>query len=166
MAIKEILQLGNPKLYQISNIISQKESSEIPAIINDLHDTMMNFKKHYGCGRAIAAPQIGIFKRLIYMNINNVPKVYINPEIVFKSKETFELWDDCMSFPTLLVKVIRHKKIKVKYYDQSLNTQEEEFEGDLAELFQHEYDHLDGILATMRAIDNKSLTYKTEFNKR
>ena len=165
MAIKEILKLGDPKLYQISEPVPKNELPEIATITEDLHDTMINFKKYYGCGRAIAAPQIGVFKRLIYMNINDKPLIYINPEIIFKSKDTFELWDDCMSFPALLVKVRRHRKIKVQFFDQNFNIKTKNFEDDLAELFQHEYDHLDGILATMRAIDNKSLLYKEQLLK-
>ena len=163
MTIKPILQLGNPNLYKISEKIHKSELSDISVVVQDLHDTMMEFKKNYGCGRAIAAPQINIFKRLIYMNIDNRSIVFINPEITYKSDKLYELWDDCMSFPNLMVKVRRHKNIKVKYFDLNWQEHEVEFEGDLSELFQHEYDHLDGILAVMKAIDKKSLSFKPEY---
>jgi len=110
-------------------------------------------------GRAIAAPQLGNMKRLIYMNIDE-PVVFINPEIIAKSEETFVLWDDCMCFPNLLVKVRRHQRITIRYRDEQWNLKEWEMESDLSELLQHEYDHLEGILCTMRAIDRKSFKWR------
>ena len=121
----------------------------------------MYFRAKHKRGRAIAAPQIGVMKRLMYMNIDK-PVVFINPVFSWKSKEMIELWDDCMSFPDLLVKVVRHETCRIKFRD--LNWQEHEWDltGDLSELLQHEYDHLDGILAVMRAIDGKSLALYSE----
>jgi peptide deformylase len=72
----------------------------------------------------------------------------------------FELWDDCMSFPNLLVKVKRHKSLTINYLDENWQTQEWQMTDDLSELLQHEYDHLDGILCTMRAIDEKSFKWR------
>ena len=84
----------------------------------------------------------------------------INPEFSFLSDEMFEVWDDCMSFPNLLVRVKRHKKANIKYLNENWEPQEMELEGDLSELLQHEYDHLNGILCTMRAIDEKSFKWR------
>ena len=70
--------------------------------------------------------------------------------------ETYELLDDCMSFPGLLVRVRRHRRAVLRYTDTDGAARELRLEGDLSELLQHEYDHLDGILATMRAVDGKS----------
>ena len=89
------------------------------------------------------------------MNIDK-PLELINPVISWFSEEMFELWDDCMSFPNLLVKVMRHKKITIEFYDLNWEKHTWHLENDMAELLQHEYDHLDGILATQRAINNKS----------
>jgi len=72
----------------------------------------------------------------------------------------FELWDDCMSLPNLLVKVKRHKKVTIKYLDENWEPQKWEMENDLSVLIQHEYDHLEGILCTMRAIDSKSFKWR------
>jgi len=66
--IKEILLLGNQKLYQTSSQYQKHELEEIRQTAVDLHDTLMEFRRVYGKGRAIAAPQIGVFKRLIYLN--------------------------------------------------------------------------------------------------
>lgn len=153
--LKDLLLLGNPKLYDVSEPVLKKELPKVKEWAIDLHNVMQEIREKYNFGRAIAAPQLGIMKRLIYMNINE-PKIIINPEIIYKSDEMFELWDDCMSFPDLFVKVKRHKKITLKYIDDHWEEHIVEYNNDLSELIQHEYDHLDGILCTMRAIDNKS----------
>jgi peptide deformylase len=67
-----------------------------------------------------------------------------------------ELWDDCMSFPGLLVRVKRHRRCVMDFLDENWQAQQWILEDDLSELIQHEYDHLDGILATQRAIDDRS----------
>jgi len=156
---KEILKLGNPKLYEMSSPVEKTELSQLTPLIQDLHDTLIAFRNQYHAGRAIAAPQIGIQKRILYMYINQ-PTVFINPVLSFIGDEEMEVMDDCMSFPNLLVKVRRHKKIRILYRDMEWKEQEMLLEGDLSELLQHEYDHLDGILATMRAIDKYSFYMK------
>ncbi|MDF2532910.1 MAG: N-formylmethionyl-tRNA deformylase [Clostridia bacterium] len=161
MAVQEILQLGNQKLYEVSEEVTFEELNDMKQVVQDLHDTMMDFRKTYGVGRAIAAPQIGVRKRVLYMNIDK-PVAFINPELVDKSEEMMELWDDCMCFPNLLVWVKRHKSLTIKYRDLNWEQQEMKLSGDLAELLQHEYDHLDGILAVMRAVDGKSFAFRSE----
>jgi peptide deformylase len=103
--------------------------------------------------------QLGIMKRLVYMNIDR-PVVFINPEIVTKSDKTFNIWDDCMSFPNLLVNVERHETITVNYLDENWQPQSWIMTDDLSELLQHEIDHLDGVLCTMRAIDKQSFKWR------
>lgn len=164
MTIKKILKLGNPVLYKYSTDADNKDHQLIKQTFEDLKDTMSDFRKKYNCGRAIAAPQIGVSKRLIYMNLEGKETFFINPEIIDKSDEKYVLWDDCMSFPDLLVKVERHKSISVRYFNLEWKEQIIYFDNDLSELFQHEFDHLDGVLATMRAIDNKSIIYKSEYD--
>lgn len=159
--VREILLLGDPKLYQISSVIEKEEIGTIKEVVGDLHDTLMDFRKKYGAGRAIAAPQIGVFKRLIYMCIDQ-PVVFINPVLHFEDDELMEVLDDCMSFPGLLVKVMRYKRCTIQYKDMDFNDNKLELEGDLSELLQHEYDHLNGILATMRAVDDKALYLKNK----
>jgi peptide deformylase len=156
---RDILLLGNPKLYEVSTPVDESELSQLAPVIQDLHDTLMAYRKRHHAGRAIAAPQIGIQKRLLYMYIDQ-PTVFINPELFFIGEEKMEVLDDCMSFPNLLVKVKRHQKISIHYRDLHWQAQTMTLEGDLSELLQHEYDHLDGILATMRAIDNQSFYVK------
>lgn len=154
--VREILKLGDPRLYEVSESITLSDMPSVKDWVADLHDTLMDYRKTYGAGRAVAAPQIGIQKRLLYMYLDK-PYVLINPVMEFPDDEVYELLDDCMSFPGLIVRVRRHCRAKIRYLDLDLQQKEMELEGDLSELLQHEYDHLDGILATMRAVDNKSL---------
>lgn len=164
MAVKPILQLGNPLLYQVSKPVLESQIQSLEPVIQDLHDTMMDFRQTYGVGRAIAAPQIGVFKRLIYMHIDK-PVVFINPEFTALSEDMMEIWDDCMSFPDLMVKVLRHEQISISFLNEFGESKNLTLVGDLSELLQHEMDHLDGILATMRAVDDHSFALKSEMVK-
>jgi len=155
---REILLLGNPQLYEVSSEITQEDFSKLDQWINDLNHTLLAYRKKYGAGRAIALPQIGVKKRMLYM-LTEKEFVMINPVLTFPDDEMYEVIDDCMSFPGLCVKVKRHKRANITYFDRNMNRQEMELFDDYSELLQHEYDHLDGILATMRAIDNKSFLF-------
>jgi peptide deformylase len=155
MAVREILLLGNPLLYQSALPVAPEDLDGLHATIADLHDTLMAFRSRYGKGRAMAAPQVGVPRRLVYMCIDR-PMVFLNPVLEGLSEEMFEVWDDCMSFPDLLVRVRRHARCTLRYRDLSWESQTLVLEGSLSELLQHECDHLDGILATQRAIDARS----------
>jgi len=165
MAVQPIVLLGDPRLYQVCEPVHQEEVSNLQSVIQDLHDTLLDFRKRYGAGRAIAAPQIGVMKRIIYMNIvrddQEVSIAFLNPELEALSEERFAMWDDCMSFPHLMVHLYRHKSCKIKYRDMEWNQQIMDLEDDLSELLQHECDHLDGVLAISRAIDDRAFRYRT-----
>jgi peptide deformylase len=161
MAVRKILLLGNPKLYEKSVPAKQEDLKVIEEVVRDLHDTLLDFKKRYGAGRAIAAPQIGFMKRLIYMFIDK-PVPFVNPSLAEESEEMMEVWDDCMCFPDLLVKVKRHRSCTIRYKDLQWKDQSMKLTGDLSELLQHEYDHLEGILAVSRAIDGRSFCLRSE----
>lgn len=153
--VKEILRLGDPGLYAVCAPVTRADEANIKLWVCDMHDTLMDYRNTYGAGRAIAAPQIGVAKRLIYM-YTDAPHVFVNPALTFPDGEEYELLDDCMSFPGLIVRVKRRKRADISFLDAAFRPQKLHLEGDLAELLQHEYDHLDGILATMRAVDNRS----------
>jgi len=163
MPVRDILLLGNPKLYETCAPVEPIELESLKPVITDLHDTMMDFRKRYNRGRAIAAPQIGVMKRLIYMHIDK-PVVFINPVFKDNSDEMITVWDDCMSFPDLLVKVRRHKSCTIVYKDMDFKERQMRLVDDLSELLQHEVDHLDGILAVSRAIDPHSFALESQKN--
>lgn len=158
--LKELLLLGDPRLYEKCEPVLLSELPQVKDWVADLDNVMKEVKAKYNFGRAIAAPQLGIMKRLIYMNIDR-PVVFINPELVNLSQDLFELWDDCMSFPNLLVRVKRHRSLTIRYLDERWQPRQWEMSDDLSELLQHEYDHLDGILCTMRAIDGQSFKWRS-----
>ena len=161
MAVKEILLLGNPKLYEVSEAVKEDDVKDLPSVVADLHDTLLDFRRKYGAGRAIAACQIGFAKRLIYMFVHE-PVVFINPSLEDLSSEMIEVWDDCMCFPDLLVKVLRHKHCTIRFKDMEWNDRAMTLTDNLSELLQHEYDHLDGILAVSRAMDGRSFALRSQ----
>ena len=156
---REILLLGDPRLYEVSEEVRQEELDELRPVIEDMFDCIRGIRRDYGFGRAIAAPQIDVRKRLICI-LTDMPYVIINPKLEFVGDEMMELMDDCMSFPNLLVRVRRYRHCILRYRDENWEEQEMRMDDDMSELIQHEYDHLDGILATMRAIDDKALVMK------
>lgn len=164
MAVCEILQLGNPELWRTSTPVCEPRDPEVREIISSLRDTLSDFRRHFGFGRAIAAPQIGVHARIIMVTLA-MPEPLINPEIIQASSDTMELWDDCFSFPNLMVRLRRHRSIRVRYLDAHGVKHTIEAEGDLSELLQHEIDHLDGILAVDRAIDSHSFALRSEIIK-
>lgn len=157
--LSDILLLGDPRLYEPCAPVRPEELPDLQGVIDGLADLVLQFREQYGAGRAIAAPQVGVMKRLIVMNIHE-PVALLNPVVLEKSEEKMELWDDCMSFPHLLVKLERHRRITIRFRDRNWTEQTWEVEDDLSELLQHEYDHLDGVLATMRAIDEQSFRWR------
>jgi peptide deformylase len=157
--VDDILKLGDPRLYETCESVQKEELPLVKIWVKDLHEAMDDIRKRFGFGRGIAAPQLGIMKRLFYLNLDK-PYIIINPVIKNPSGDMFELWDDCMSFPNLLVKVKRHQSLTLEYLDENWEKQSWTVEGANSELIQHEFDHLNGILCTMRAIDEKSFRWK------
>ncbi len=168
MPSRQILQLGNPVLWQKSGEVADVYSAETRGIVRDLSDTLAGFREATGYGRGIAGPQIGLLKRLIFIRMQ--PAGFcgplINPEIAWSSEIRIELWDDCFSFPDLMVRVSRAAQIRVDYQDDRGLNQTIEAEGDLSELLQHEIDHLDGILAVQRAISPQAFATRAEWERR
>ena len=157
---REILLLGDARLYEASEAVAPKELEGLKPVAEDLKHTLRAFRRKYGVGRAIAAPQIGVMKRLIYMEAGETVAALVNPRLTFPDGEKMTLMDDCMSFPNLLVRVERYARCRVDFLDLEGLPRRFDFEGDLSELIQHEYDHLDGVLATMRAVDSKAFSVR------
>ncbi len=159
--VRPILLLGDPRLYETSAPVRRDELSALRPVVQDLNDTLLDYRARHGAGRAIAAPQIGVPKRVLYMRApGGEPVAFLNPVLTFPSDDMMEVLDDCMSFPGLLVRVLRHRRCYIRFKDMDWMDREMALSGDLAELLQHEYDHLDGILATMRAADAKAFCLK------
>jgi len=155
MSVKTVLMIGNEMLRKKAERIDFVKDP-VEQYIQDLMDTLHHLQKDKKIGRAIAGPQIGYFKRIIYMEIDEKRIVMINPHITKKSQETFEVWDSCFSADVAFFgKTIRHKAITVEYVNENQVKVHKDYMDDLSELFQHEIDHLDGILFTDRIFDNQ-----------
>jgi peptide deformylase len=164
MAVRSILQLGNPGLREPSHRVKSFEDESVRSCIEDLRDTRADVRQKQGFGRAIAAPQIGAMVRVVFLHVD-VPLVLINPKIVKRSRKKMMLWDDCFSFPDILVKVRRDLAIDLRYQDERGRGRTLKAEGQLSELLQHEMDHLDGVLAIDRAIDSRHIVFREEYNR-
>ncbi len=169
MAIRTVLQLGDPGLREVAEKVSDPAASEIRALVEDLSDTLAYWRKTTGYGRGIAAPQIGANVRAIFLRLPGEPPwPVVNPEIVWRSEEKIVVWDACLSFLSIFMQVERHREITVRYQDLSGAWHEVRANEDrnLSELLQHEIDHLDGILAVDRITDIKTMCTREEFEKR
>jgi len=167
MSRREILQLGNPVLWQPAQRVADITATATQAIIRDLSDTLAGFREATGFGRGIAAPQIGALERIIFIRMQptGFASALVNPEIVWASDQRMELWDDCFSFPDLMVRVSRACEVRVEYQDERDYKQTVEATGDLSELLQHEIDHLDGILAVQRAVSPQAFATRAEWER-
>jgi len=165
MAIIDVLLIGNTKLRQESSEVIDF-NLELKEIIQDLKDTLIHLQETKKIGRGLAAPQIGHMKKVILFQLSERPFVMVNPKIVWKSEETFPVWDSCFCFDVaFFIQVERHKSIKVGYQDENGNAKTEEFSGDLSELVQHEIDHLYGILVTDLLKDVTKIMMRDEWEK-
>lgn len=169
MAVRNVVQLGDPVLREKCVPVEDPASAQIRDLVADLADTLAHWRAKTGYGRGIAAPQVGVLQRVIFLRLpGEDPWPMVNPEILHRSRDKIIVWDACLSFLSIFMQVERHREITVRYQDLAGNTVEVEAgaERDLSELLQHEIDHLDGVLAIDRVIDLKSICTREEFEKR
>jgi peptide deformylase len=169
VAVRTVLQLGDPGLREVAVRVADPSSPEIGSLVGDLADTLAYWRATSGYGRGIAAPQIGAANRVIFLQLPDAePWPLVNPEITWRSGEKIVVWDACLSFLSIFMQVERHREITVRY--QGLRGEWKEIrageERNLSELLQHEIDHLDGILAIDRITDMRTMCTREEFEKR
>jgi len=164
MTVHRIRLLGDPVLRTKCETIANPRSPAVRLVADDLRDTLRDWQSRWGSGRGISAPQIGAPIRLLYIQMDK-PWFLANPEILDVGEEDFLVWDDCFSAPNLLVRVQRAYRIKVRYQDLKGKTHTADVEGDVAELLQHEIDHLDGVLAVDRATGLDPFCLREEWNR-
>jgi peptide deformylase len=169
LAVRTVLQLGNPKLREMAKAVRDPRAAEVRALVQDLADTLAYWRKETGYGRGIAAPQIGVGLRVIFLQLpGEGPWPLINPEITERNPEKVVVWDACLSFLSIFMKVSRHREITVRYQDLERKWHDVRAGEDrnLSELLQHEIDHLDGILAVDRITDIRTMCTREEFEAR
>ena len=141
-------------------------TTEIKTVIREMLKIMI---KNQGIG--ISAPQIGILKRIIAINTKSGPEVFINPKIRKISKEAEITEEGCLSFPGLWLKIKRAKEVEIEAINEAGEKIQNQAEGILSRAFQHEIDHLNGILFIdrvsfwQRLKIRRQLNIKRQFNK-
>lgn len=171
MSVLKVLKLGDTNLRQRSVEVSEAEikTKEFKKLIRDMFDTM-----HYEGGVGLAAPQVGILKRIVVVGAENdgryedsihIPdQILINPVITPIESPPKGFWEGCLSVPGMRGLVERPSKIKIEWYDQKWNFYSETVEGFRAVVYQHECDHLDGILYVDRLKDTKMFGFLDSLN--
>jgi peptide deformylase len=172
MAVREILTVGHPLLRERAEEVSVEAllSDEVQQVIDDLIDTM-----RHANGAGIAAPQIGVSLRIATIEVNNNPRypykptipltIVINPVIEFLDEEMVDIYEGCLSVPNLRGTVARHVNLRAQWLDRDGVAHEEIKRGLTAGTFQHECDHLDGLLFLDRVTDTTTLTTWESFER-
>lgn len=165
MSVRPIRQLGDPVLRTRCQAVERPAAAAARLVADDLRDTLAAARKKYRMGRALAAPQIGAPLRIVVADTEGLRGTLVNPEITDVGPDDFTVWDDCFSFPSLYVRVTRAHRVTLSYLDLRGRAHEVALEGGLAELVQHEIDHLDGILAVDRATGLDPFAFRREWEK-
>jgi peptide deformylase len=161
VAVRPILLLGNPGLYRPSSPVREEDLASMGTLVRDLRDTLVDFRSRRGSARAIAAPQIGVWTRVVYVH-EPEPQVVLNPVVLPQGTSEVDVWESCMSFPDLLVRVRRRRSCRVSYRDQAWRELTRDLTAIPAAVLQHECDHLEGVLAVARAIDAHSFCLSSQ----
>lgn len=168
MTVRPIILHPDPRLKKVADPVGDI-SSELGNLADDMLETMYDAP-----GIGLAAPQIGILKRLIVMDCIKEegappqPMALFNPEITWSSEELSTYEEGCLSIPEQFGEVERPATVRVRWTDQSGKTQEDEFEGLWATCVQHEIDHLNGKLFIdyLKPLRRQMITRKMQKLKR
>lgn len=170
MAVREILKMGNPLLLRRADEVNDFDSEEHRQLITDMFETMAAAN-----GAGLAAPQVGISKRVVifgvesnprYPNAESVPTtVLINPEIEILGDEMDSGWEGCLSIPGMRGLVPRYTHIRYRGVNEHGEPIEREARGFHARVVQHECDHLDGVLYPFRIRDVRMFGFEDELFK-
>lgn len=167
MAIRPVLRLGDPRLFQPASEIDEFNHPELDALIEDMFDTMAAEE-----GVGLAAPQIGAGLRVVIFGFENnsrypdndaVPKtILINPQITPLSDEKENGWEGCLSVPGMRGVVSRYTHIRYTGFDATGESIDVTATGFHARVVQHECDHIDGIIYTQRLSDSQKFGFTEE----
>lgn len=168
--ILQIAQLGHPVLRQRALEVADPQSTEIQEVIDDMLVTVADAN-----GAGLAAPQVYISRRMfIVASKPNLryphapemdPTPVINPEITWKSNEIYNDWEGCLSIPGIRGLVPRHKAIRIEYTTRNGKRTKQYLSDFIARVFQHEYDHLEGVVFLDRLESTKKIITEKEWLK-
>ena len=172
MTIRKIAQVGHPVLRAPTRELSRDEllGAEVQGFIDDLIQTM-----HDANGAGLAANQIYESVRICAIEVKDNPRypykpnipltILVNPHIEPEGNETFDNYEGCLSVPNLRGVVPRHAVVRVRAWDRKGNAIDQVVRGVTAGTYQHEVDHLEGMLFLDRVVDTKTLCTWTEFER-
>lgn len=151
--IQPIYLYGSDVLKRVAEPVDLNEKEFVTGLVKDLWETLAVSE---GCG--LAAPQIGVSRRVavvdgnvmtdVYPYLKGFRRTFVNPVVVETSEAQCEYNEGCLSVPGIYADVVRPEKIKVEYYDENLEKKTEEFDKFAARMILHEFSHLDGVLFT------------------
>lgn len=164
--ILPVVAYGHPVLKHVAEEISP-DYPDFKQLVDDMFETM-----YYSEGVGLAAPQINKSIRLFVIDTDpfsekypegkGIKKVFVNPEIIEVSEEMWTFREGCLSLPNLNEEVVRPSKIKIRYLDENFVQHEDEYDGIVSRVIQHEYDHLDGIVYVDRISSMRKLLLKSK----
>src|ERR1700726_528955 len=165
MAVQPVLKMGHPVLRQVAAPVADFHGGELAALVADMHDTM---RAQYGAG--IAAPQIGVSRRVVIFEVAENPRypqvaaipftVLINPIVTALGAQEEEGWEGCLSVPGMRGLVPRARRVRYQGLDLAGEPIDRTVEGFHARVVQHEVDHLDGILYPQRVRDLRDFGFE------
>ncbi len=165
MAVRAVLKMGDPRLLQVSQAVDADDMATMPALLEDLWDTMAAEN-----GAGLAAPQIGVLLRVVVFGYQENPRypdappvpetVLINPLITPLDETITDDWEGCLSVPGMRGLVPRYNRIRYQGIDQHGTAIDREVSGFHARVVQHECDHLDGILYPFRIKDLRQFGFQ------
>jgi len=165
--IRDVLRMGDPRLWQKSLPVSQFNTKELSELLQDMRDTMAHLN-----GAGLAAPQIAVPLRVVIFGVTSNPRypdiepvpdtVLINPVLTPISDEMEEGWEGCLSVPGMRGWVPRFRRLKYSGFDEQGQRFERLADGFHARVVQHEVDHLDGVLYPMRIRDLTKFGFNEE----
>lgn len=165
-------QFGNPLLRRTARHLTTKEilSTTTQNLLRDMRYTLE--KKRYGVG--LAAPQVGESIAIAIIELKPTPTrpktkplslTLINPEIIAHHGKLTAMWEGCISGPNMYGKAMRYPKLRLRWHDDTAHRCEKDFEGLVAQVIQHEIDHLNGILFVDKVKDPKTYVTFSEYKK-
>jgi peptide deformylase len=167
LAVREILRLGDPRLRVVSEPVDAFDTPELHALIEDMFDTMAAAD-----GAGLAAPQIAVPKRVMIFGVESNPRypdaeavpttVLVNASYEVLDEESVSGWEGCLSVPGMRGYVPRYRRIRYRGFDPYGKRIVREADGFHAVVFQHEYDHLEGILYPDRIVERDKFGFEQE----
>ena len=161
--------MGDPRLRQVAEPVANFDTPELHALVADMRDTMDAYD-----GAGLAATQIGVMQRVMIFGIESNPRypdaeavpmtTLINPEFEIVDETREAGWEGCLSVPGMRGIVSRPAHIRYRGYDEVGMLIEREVDGFHARVFQHEYDHLDGVLYPDRIEDFRNFGFVEELD--